>query len=171
MEPGEALSTASQLALALAGFASVVVAFRSGALHEWEPIDKLRLRLLLGNSVVPLITCLAAMLLLSVKPPPPWIWRACSALSLAFTVPFAISTQKETRMARIEASGMAGTSRLLLYGIGLLAMAAMLLQVYNVVVLNAFWAFFATIIVQLIAGILQFVRLILLPLRSTPPRP
>jgi hypothetical protein len=29
MEPGEALTTASQLALALAGFAGVVVAFRS----------------------------------------------------------------------------------------------------------------------------------------------
>ena len=53
MEPGEALATASQLAMALAGFASVVVAFRSGPLHDWTPIDKLRLRLLLGNSVVP----------------------------------------------------------------------------------------------------------------------
>lgn len=169
MEPGEALSTASQLALALAGFASVVVAFRSGALHEWAPIDKLRLRLLLGNAVVPLITCLVVMLLLSVKPPPPWIWRMCSVLSLAFTVPFAISTQKETRTVRAEASGMTGTSRFLLYGLGLMAMAAMLLQVYNIVVLNAFWAFFATIVVQLIAGILQFVRLILLPLRQIPP--
>ena len=170
MEPGEALSTASQLALALAGFASVVVAFRSGALHEWKPIDKLRLRLLLGNSVVPLITCLVAMLLLSVKPTPPWIWRASSVLSLVFAAPFAISIQKETRTVRAEASGMTGASRFLLYGMGLMAMAAMLLQVYNVAVLNAFWAFFATIIVQLVAGILQFVRLILLPLRQTTPR-
>jgi hypothetical protein len=165
MEPGEALSTASQLALALAGFASVVVAFRSGALHEWAPIDKLRLRLLLGNSVVPLLSCLVALLLLSVKPPLPWIWRACSALSLALAVPFAISTQKETRAVRTDASGMAGTSQFLLYGLGVLAMAAWLLQIYNLVVLNAFWAFFATIVVQLVAGVLQFVRLILLPLR------
>src|SRR5712672_2802902 len=97
MEPGEALSTASQLAMALAGFAGVVVAFRSGVLHEWAPIDKLRLRLLLGNSVVPLLTCLAAMLLLSVKPPPPCIWRACSSVALAFVVPFGISTTKASR--------------------------------------------------------------------------
>lgn len=40
MEPGEALSTASQLAMALAGFASVVVVFRSDALHEWAPIRR-----------------------------------------------------------------------------------------------------------------------------------
>jgi hypothetical protein len=170
MEPGEALSTASQLAMALAGFAGVVVAFRSGALHQWAPIDKLRLRLLLGNSVVPLLACLVAMLLLSVKPPPPWIWRACSGLSVAFAVPFAISTMKGMRAIRSGELGMAGTWRFLFYGMGILAIGATLLQVYNVVVLNAFWAFFATIVVQLVAGILQFVRLILLPLRQTSDR-
>jgi hypothetical protein len=163
MEPGEALSTASQLALALAGFASVVVAFRSGALHEWAPIDILRLRLLLSNSVVPLLVCLVAMLLLNVKPPPPWIWRASSGLAVVFAVPFGISTMKGARTIRSGGSGMPGTSRFLLYGMGILAIGAMLLQIYNVVVLNVFWAFFTTIVVQLVAGILQFVRLILLP--------
>jgi hypothetical protein len=168
MEPGEALSTASQLALALAGFASVVVAFRSGALHEWAPIDKLRLRLLLGNSVVPLLACLVAMLLLSVKPPPPWIWRVCSCFAVAFAVPFGISTARDARAIRSGGFGMPGTSQSLFYGLGVVGMAATLLQIYNVVVLNAFWAFFATIVFQLVAGILQFVRLILLPLRQTP---
>lgn len=167
MEPGEALSTASQLAMALAGFASVVVVFRSGALHEWAPIDKLRLRLLLSNSVVPLLACIVAMLLLSVKPPPPWIWRACSGLSIAFAVPFGISTMKGVRAIGPGGLGMAGISRFLFFGLGIVAAAAMLLQIYNVVVLNVFWAFFATIVVQLVAGILQFVRLILLPLRQT----
>lgn len=71
---------------------------------------------------------------------------------------------------RSEASGLADTSPFLVYGLGVIAMAATLLQIYNVVVLNVFWAFFATIVVQLVAGILQFVRLILLPLRPTPPR-
>jgi len=33
MEPGEALSIAAQIAVALAGFAGVVVAFRSGPLE------------------------------------------------------------------------------------------------------------------------------------------
>ena len=170
MEPGEALSTASQLAMALAGFAGVVVAFRSGALHEWASIDKLRLRLLLGNSVVPLLACLVAMLLLSVRPAPSWIWRACSGLSVAFAVPFGISTMQGMRALRSGELGPPGTWRLLLYGIGILAIGAMLLQIYNVVVLNAFWAFFATIVVQLVAGIIQFVRLILLPLHQTSDR-
>jgi hypothetical protein len=170
MEPGEALSTASQLAMALAGFAGVVFAFRSGALHEWAPTDKLRLRLLLSNSVVPLLACLIAMLLLSVKPPPPWIWRACSGLSLALMVPFGLSTMKGVRAIQSGGLSIVGTSRLLLHGLGILALVATLLQVYNVVALNAFWAFFATIVVQLVAGILQFVFLILLPLRQTSDR-
>lgn len=152
--------------MALAGFASVVVAFRSGALHEWAPIDKLRLRLLLGNSVVPLLACLVAMLLLSVKPPPLWIWRACSGFSVALAVPFGISTMIGARTLRAGGFAAAGASRVLLYGLGIIASAALFLQIYNVVVLNVFWAFFATIVVQLVAGILQFVRLILLPLRQ-----
>jgi hypothetical protein len=51
MEPGEALSAAAQIAVALAGFAGVV-AFRSKALHDWSPVDKLRLSNLLGNSLI-----------------------------------------------------------------------------------------------------------------------
>jgi hypothetical protein len=65
---------------------------------------------------------------------------------------------------------VAGVSPFLFYGLGLVAVAATLLQIYNVVVLNVFWAFFATIVVQLVAGIIQFVRLILLPLRETSDR-
>ena len=168
MEPSEALSTASQLAMALAGFASVVFAFRSRALHEWAPADKLRLRLLLGNSVVPLLACLVAMLLLSVKPPVPWIWRACSGLAVVIAVPFGISTVKGMRALGSAELGMTGAWRFLISVLGILAICATLLQVYNVVALNAFWAFFATIVVQLAAGMVQFVRLILLPLHQTP---
>ena len=40
MEAGEALSTAAQIAVALAGFAGVVVVFRRESVHEWSPIDK-----------------------------------------------------------------------------------------------------------------------------------
>ena len=70
MEPGEALATAAQIAVALAGFAGVAAAFRSRSLHEWSPKDKLRLRLLLGNALVPLFACLFGILMLTIKPTP-----------------------------------------------------------------------------------------------------
>jgi hypothetical protein len=50
MEPGEALSTAAQIAVALAGFAGVVVVFRRESVQEWSGVDKLRLRFLLTKS-------------------------------------------------------------------------------------------------------------------------
>jgi hypothetical protein len=47
-----------------------------------------------------------------------------------------------------------------LFSIGI---TTILLQLYNMTVLNLFWPFFAGIIVYLIAGMLQFIRLVLLP--------
>ena len=81
MEPGEALGIAAQIAVALAGFAGVVVAFRSGSLHEWSLVDKYRLWFLLGNALLPLFACLFGMLLLTIKPTPLFIWHWCSGFS------------------------------------------------------------------------------------------
>jgi len=38
MQPGEVLSTAAQVAVALAGFAGVVVVFRRESVHEWSTL-------------------------------------------------------------------------------------------------------------------------------------
>jgi hypothetical protein len=97
MEPSEALSTAAQIAVALAGFAGVVVVFRRESVHEWSPIDKFRLRLLLTNSIHPLSFCMIGLLLLTIKPAPPGIWRWCSGLTFAILLPFAMKTMKTFR--------------------------------------------------------------------------
>jgi hypothetical protein len=162
MEPSEALSTAAQIAIAIAGFAGVVVAFRSGSVHEWHPIDRFRLRLLLSNSIGPLTFCLVAMLLLSVTPEPSWIWRGCSGLTVAFLLPFGLLTTKAARAFPPHQLKFAGVSKIIFFLLGFFGTAATVLQIYNLAVLNAFWAFFAAIVVQLLAGAFQFVRLILI---------
>jgi hypothetical protein len=43
-----------------------------------------------------------------------------------------------------------------------LGIAANLLQLYNAALLGAFWPFFSGIVVQLLTGIFQFARMILL---------
>jgi hypothetical protein len=48
------LSIAAQIAVALAGFAGVVVAFCSKSLHDWSHIDKFRLLNLLATLSSPL---------------------------------------------------------------------------------------------------------------------
>jgi len=115
MEPGEALSTAAQIAVALAGFAGVVVVFRRESVHDWSPIDKFRLRLLLTNSILPLALCVIGLLLLTVKPAPAGIWRWCSAVAVIILLAFAITTSRAFRrlgpiqLQRTLATGFAFT--------------------------------------------------------------
>src|SRR5215469_14555176 len=97
MEPGEALSTAAQVAVALAGFAGVVVVFRRGSVHEWSSVDKFRLRLLLTNSILPLALCLIGVLLLTIKPEPAGTWKWCSGAAFVIILPFAMTTTKSFR--------------------------------------------------------------------------
>src|SRR4029077_6682957 len=97
MGPSEALVIAAQIAIALAGFAGVVVVFRRESVHEWSGIDKLRLRRLLANSILPLGLCMLGLLLLTIKPMPLGIWRWCSGIALIATLLFVRETIKSFR--------------------------------------------------------------------------
>src|SRR5438132_6804604 len=120
MEPGEALTTAAQIAVALAGFAGVVVAFRSKSLHDWTPRDKFRLWLLLGNALVPLFNCLFGMLLLTIKPTPLSVWRWCSAFSLLLGFSFGfLSWRRQSELGPMLTKDM-GVYRYLFYMFGTL---------------------------------------------------
>lgn len=163
MEPGEALSTAAQIAVALAGFAGVVVAFRSGPLHEWSGLDKYRLWLLLANALVPLFTCLFGMLLLTIKPMPPSIWRYCSGFSVLLIIPFGLLSRRRQSQLGPTLIKEIGSYRYLFYAISILGIAMGLLQVYNALVVGVFWLFYAAVVFQLAIGALQFARMILLP--------
>jgi hypothetical protein len=160
MEPNEALGVAAQVAVTLAGFAGVVVVFRPNSLHEWSPIDRFRLRLLLHNSICPLAYALFGMLLLTMKPTPQWIWRTCSLFGLLFQLPGAIVATNNSRS--LAAHEFAGASKLLFYTIGVLGVATQILQVINVALLNLFWPFFVSIVLHLMTGMLQFMRMVLL---------
>ena len=163
MEPSEALTTAAQIAVALAGFAGVVVAFRSSSLHEWSLLDKFRLWLLLGSALVPLLSCLFGMLLLTIKPTPLPIWRWCSVFSLLLICIFGfLSRRRRSELGPAVIKEM-GVYRYLFYVIAILGMAVGLLQAYNALVSGVFWLFYAAIMFQLAIGTLQFARLILLP--------
>ncbi|PYK28754.1 MAG: hypothetical protein DME59_01985 [Verrucomicrobia bacterium] len=163
MEPSEALTTAAQIAVALAGFAGVVVAFRSSSLHEWSLLDKFRLWLLLGSALVPLFSCLFGMLLLTIKPTPFPIWRWCSVFSLVLICIFGfLSRRRQSELGPAVIKKM-GAYRYLFYVIAILGMAVGLLQAYNALVSGVFWLFYAAIMFQLAIGTLQFARLILLP--------
>jgi hypothetical protein len=163
MEPGEAVSTAAQIAVALAGFAGVVVVFRRESVHDWTAVDKFRLRLLLTNSILPLALCVIGMLLLTTKPAPAGVWRWCSCAAVVIVLPFAVMTSRTFRQLDRQQLQSALATGFTFYLFGLLGIGAMLLQFFNLAILNAFWAFFTGIVVHLLAAMVQFARIILLP--------
>jgi len=162
MEPGEALSTAAQIAVTFAGFAGVVVVFRRESVHDWSPVDKLRLRLLLTNSILPLVLCMIGLLLLTIRPVPADIWRWCSGFAFVVSLLFAITMTKHFRRLALREVQSEPLTRFVFYLFGTIGIAANLLQLYNAASLGAFWPFFAGIVVQLVTGMFQFARMILL---------
>jgi|SRR5262249_39273564 len=166
MEPDAALSIASQIAVALAGFAGVVTAFRAQSVHEWEAIDKFRLRLLLTNSILPLAFCLIALSLLAIRPVPFHIWRWCTGVSVTTNIAFAIGVSKDLATLRQVQSRAAPANRAAFYFFSVVSAIGLLLQLYNIVSLNVFWPFFVGIAVQLLAAMFQFMLMILRPSRN-----
>jgi hypothetical protein len=163
MQPGEALGIAAQIAVALAGFAGVVVVFRSSSLHDWPAMDKFRLLNLLGNALVPLFACLFGMLLLTITPMPLSIWRWCSGFSLCLSLPFGLMTWRRLSGLGPTVIKNMGAYRYVFFLVGALGTGVVLLQVYNVLVSGVFWPFYAAIIFPLAVGALQFALMILLP--------
>jgi hypothetical protein len=164
MEPGEILGTAAQIAVALAGFAGVVVVFRRESVHEWSPIDKFRLRLLLMNSVLPLALCMLGLLFLAIKPVPAGIWKWCSGLAFIILVLFAVTSMRIFRrlgLRQLQSYGRA--THFVIYLFAVVGTAVTLLQLYNAAVPGAFWPFLSGIVFQLTAAMFQFMRIILMP--------
>jgi len=162
MEPSEALSTASQIAVALAGFAGVVVVFRREAIHDWSALDKFRLRLLLANSVLPLGLCMMALLLLTVEPALTSVWRWCSGVAFVVFLAFGITVNISSRRLHLRQLQDA-SANFIFHLFATLGWGAILLQLCNVALLGAFWPFFTGIVVQLIGAMFQFARMILQP--------
>ena len=166
MEPTAALSASAQIAVAMAGFAGVVAAFRNDSVHDWGQVEKFWVRLLLINSILPLALSMIGLFLLSLSEVMPSIWRWCSGILTLFLIPYAamiVRTLAGFAPGQLEA---AGGTRFTSYGLVILLTTVCLLQVWNLTTLAAFWPFFGTIVAQLLGAMYQFVRLVLSPRQS-----
>jgi hypothetical protein len=166
MQPSEALSASAQVAVTLAGFAGVVVAFRTGAIHEWSKLDKFRLQILLSNSGLPLVFSIFAMALLSANLNEQLTWRLCSLFAFVVTAFWSQVLSRTYRGFSRNELKTSGSKPWIFYSSGLLGIASTLLQLYNVISLKTFWPFFAMIGTWLFLGMVQFVLLV-----TAPPHP
>jgi hypothetical protein len=160
MQPSEALSASAQIAVALAGFAGVIVAFRNRSVHEWSKIDKFRLRILLSNSALPFILSIFAMLLLATNLNEQTIWRWCSLVAFIATAATGQVLSAAYRTFSREDLKASGSRRWVFVSSGLLGIGATLLQLYNVIRLQTFWPFFAAVAVWLWLAMVQFVLVV-----------
>jgi hypothetical protein len=100
------------------------------------------------------------MLLLTVHPPIPDIWRWCSGVAFVTQILLIVLGSNPAR--KVPSGQREGVNKLLFYGVAALGTAAMALQAINFARWNWFWPFFAFIFVHLIAAVVQFMRMVLL---------
>jgi hypothetical protein len=161
MQPSEALGVAAQVAVTLAGFGGIVVVFRPQSVHQWSPLDRLGLTLLLINSVAPLVFALFGMLLLCIDPVPVSVWRWCSGFAFVTDVLFFVFMRNNPKR-RLPLNEMQMIGKFVFYGVVVMATTGVALQVVNFAVWNRFWPFFAAIFVHLTAAVIQFLRMLLI---------
>ena len=161
MQPSEALSASAQVAVTLAGFAGVVVAFRSGSVHEWSPVDKFRLQILLMNSALPFMLSIFGLLLLATKLDEPTTWRWCSLVAFISAVLTGQFISRGFRAVSREQLYASTSRRWVFLSSGVIGVVATLLQLYNVIRLQTFWPFLAVISTWLWLAMVQFVLLVI----------
>jgi hypothetical protein len=160
MQPSEALTTSAQVAVTLAGFAGVVVAFRTRSVHEWSKIDKFRLEILLSNSVLPFVLSMLAMVLMATNLPEQTIWRWCSLTAFIITTARGQVLSRTYRAFSREELRASGSRRWIFYSAAVLGVAATVLQIYNFIRVQTFWPFFAMIATWLCLAMVQFILLV-----------
>ena len=160
MQPSEALSTTAQIAVTLAGFAGVVVAFRSGSVHEWSKMDKFRLEILLSNSALPFVLSLFAMILLSANFNERLTWRLCSLIAFIVTAARGQVLSRTYRSFSREELKVSGSKPWIFNSSAVIGIAVTVLQIYNIIRSQSFWPFFAMIGTWLFLAMVQFILLV-----------
>lgn len=161
----------AQISLAIAGFAGIVAAYRNESVHEWSEVERLWLRLLLLNAILPFTFSLAGIFFLATGPHPITGWRFLSGFVAICLVPYAVMIVRRLRGFAPGALRAAGSGPFVSYSLVSVLIAVCLLQVWNATFGSAFWPFFGAILVLIIGAVFQFVRLVLKPQRLKPVEP
>jgi hypothetical protein len=159
MDASEALATAAQVAVAIAGFTGVVVAFGTVPIHEWSDAQRFRLKMLIATSVFPLFWSLMALFLLTTGLGAGTVWTVSSVV--AFGMLLAGWTMSAREFTRLDVAKLGRGGPSAFRGASGIGLAALALQVYNIFALHAFWPFFAMVTVAMMLSMFQFVRMTL----------
>lgn len=163
MEPDRFFIATAQISLAIAGFAGIVATYRNESVHAWGEVERLWLRLLLFNSILPFTFSLAGIFLIATGPRPVTGWRWLSGFAAICLLPYAVMIIRRLRRFTPGALKAAGSGSFVSSALVAILFAVFLLQVWNAAVESAFWPFFGAILALIIGAVFQFVRLVLKP--------
>jgi hypothetical protein len=149
----DALSSAIEVAVAIAGFSGIVAAVGRRGAGEWTPADQLRLRMLLTASGVAGAFAFLPFILLDTGLDPSLVWRAGSATQGVWLL--GIPLYRRSQASRMNTTLAFPTVFL---AVRLAAIGVLLL---NTAYLAAAWPYVVGVIVQLSVAFMTFVQLLL----------
>ena len=157
MDVTEILIGITEIAIALAGFTGVVVAFGSRREGSWHPGDRLRLGFLLEASLTAAAFALLGLLLFSTELRDETVWLVCSLLWPLYMAVSLITSRKALKENQDTHGDVDRFANKVTVGVFLLAVV---LQVINVLHLQQFWPYLFALITNLAGAAMQFTRLI-----------
>ena len=150
----EALASAIEVAIAIAGFSGIVAAVGRRGAGSWTPDDQLRLRVLLTASGVAGIFAFLPFIILDTGLDPRLFWRLGTGAQVAWSV--AITLHRRRQAARMGAALYAPLPALLAF-----YLPALGVLVFNTAVLGAAWPYVLGVLMQLSVAFITFARLLL----------
>ena len=163
MDQVELLTAIIEASIALIGFSGLVVVLGRRSSGEWFAGDKRRLTVLLGIGFASLACTLVSLTFVSTGLSQTTVWALSSLVWLILVLPLAgwiirmvLYSPRDSELEREPLRRWA-----YYFGIGLGVTAATAgVQAVNAAFLTEFWPFFLGLVVLLLLGVVQFIRLL-----------
>ena len=157
MDIVEILIGVTEIAVALAGFTGVVVAFGSRSKGAWHPGDRLRLTFLLEASLTAAGFALLGVLLISLGVTTTYGWSICGitwSLYMMFSLVRSRRSIKDNDVTHGDVDRIANTITVSLF------LIMITVQIFNALLWQQFAPFLAALLLNLVGAAMQFTRLI-----------
>ena len=154
MQTEDILISFAELAVALAGFAGIVGALDRRKFKQWRIKRKLGFLTLLTTSLGALFNCIIAIILLNAEIRSHWVWSICGAFWIVTSLSINFIFWR-----RLLKAGLRVTIVPVAYTVAL--GAVVILQVYNILVLQSGWPFLVAIALLLGSSSAAFFQLVI----------
>ena len=164
-DPQATLSIFAEVSVALAGFSGIVIAFGRRPTSSLSPLEIRRLSNLFILSGLALLLSLLGISLLHLElKDAGLLWRSASAIVVLLATPWLI--WDVVRVFRLERSEMAEVNTYIVVIFDSLAVAMLLLQLANWIVMAESWPFFLALVLMVAGAFQQFILLVQMGFRD-----